>query len=517
MKAKKIATILFVLIALVGILSPSTIHAAQPHRIAVREVNGNGEFYDTTTGATFVPRGTNYIRQEVLEDPWSCHKKPDNTWECDKFLTHSMFHVGSYDAQKAETALREIRRLQYNVVRVFVLPINAQDAGSNAVGLSEIFLRNVADFITRAKHYEIFVILTFNHVPKIGGYGFLNSTGQFQDENWYYLAPEGIDAKKRYLTDFINGIRKFEAPLEYIFNYDIENEPHFINTFPPLSLSSGNIKTAIGKTYDIGTSGGRQLMMDEGLNYWINEVRKTIREIDPTALVAPSFFSPAALTVSNPFGWVIRTYHVFEDPALGGSQADFIDLHTYPGWLDPNLSTDLKKTIVPFELSSHKKPIILGEFGTEKRNYSTIDQAVSALKKWQVESCTTYGVRGWIQWEWNDETETNFWHATDSNESIATALSPLVRADPCKLENTTSTSIPSHTLSPSPTVSTIKPTKIIRKEDLNADGRIDIFDYNILVSYIGKTGSPSFSPADIDKNGKVDIFDYNSLITNFGT
>jgi hypothetical protein len=48
--------------------------------------------------------------------------------------------------------------------------------------------------------------------------------------------------------------------------------------------------------------------------------------------------------------------------------------------------------------------------------------------------------------------------------------------------------------------------------DLNADNHIDIFDYNILVSNFGKTGSA----ADIDKNGKVDIFDYNNFIAHYG-
>ncbi|MBI3576857.1 hypothetical protein HY086_02325 [Candidatus Gottesmanbacteria bacterium] len=52
--------------------------------------------------------------------------------------------------------------------------------------------------------------------------------------------------------------------------------------------------------------------------------------------------------------------------------------------------------------------------------------------------------------------------------------------------------------------------------DLNADGKVDIFDYNILVGNFGKTGAAGFTPADIDNNGKVDIFDYNILVGNFG-
>lgn len=52
--------------------------------------------------------------------------------------------------------------------------------------------------------------------------------------------------------------------------------------------------------------------------------------------------------------------------------------------------------------------------------------------------------------------------------------------------------------------------------DLNHDSKIDIFDYNIMVTDFGKSGTPGFIPADIDKNGTVDIFDYNILVGNFG-
>jgi len=60
-----------------------------------------------------------------------------------------------------------------------------------------------------------------------------------------------------------------------------------------------------------------------------------------------------------------------------------------------------------------------------------------------------------------------------------------------------------------------KPTAA-KQGDLNRDGRVDIFDYNILVADFGKTGTPGWIPSDINGNGKVDIFDYNILVENFG-
>ncbi|KKW10215.1 MAG: hypothetical protein UY49_C0030G0008 [Microgenomates group bacterium GW2011_GWC1_49_7] len=52
--------------------------------------------------------------------------------------------------------------------------------------------------------------------------------------------------------------------------------------------------------------------------------------------------------------------------------------------------------------------------------------------------------------------------------------------------------------------------------DLTVDGKVNIFDYNILITNYGKTGSAGWIKADIDRNGKVDIFDYNILVSEFG-
>jgi hypothetical protein len=73
-------------------------------------------------------------------------------------------------------------------------------------------------------------------------------------------------------------------------------------------------------------------------------------------------------------------------------------------------------------------------------------------------------------------------------------------------------------VTPSPTtapISTPNPScPLGNLGDIDCDGRIWIFDYNILVTNFGKTGANI--PGDLDCNGKVDIFDYNILVTNFG-
>lgn len=48
------------------------------------------------------------------------------------------------------------------------------------------------------------------------------------------------------------------------------------------------------------------------------------------------------------------------------------------------------------------------------------------------------------------------------------------------------------------------------------DGRVDIFDYSLLLENFGTRGAAGFHPADIIQDGVVDIFDYNAVLAAFG-
>jgi hypothetical protein len=88
------------------------------------------------------------------------------------------------------------------------------------------------------------------------------------------------------------------------------------------------------------------------------------------------------------------------------------------------------------------------------------------------------------------------------------------------------TPVPTPTLAPTPTVvptpfptptNTPSPTPgsgACQGADIDKNGAVNIFDYNILVGNFGKSGSGL--QGDIDNNGTVNIFDYNTLVGNFG-
>jgi hypothetical protein len=67
------------------------------------------------------------------------------------------------------------------------------------------------------------------------------------------------------------------------------------------------------------------------------------------------------------------------------------------------------------------------------------------------------------------------------------------------------------TITPTPTIPSCD-----KQGDLNCDGKVNIFDFNILIINFGRTGDPGFTPADINKSGQVDLADFVILVTNFG-
>jgi hypothetical protein len=196
---------------------------------------------------------------------------------------------------------------------------------------------------------------------------------------------------------------------------------------PPLSWTTGEITTANGGTYDMASPASRQLMMDDGLVYFTDQVRAAIVAVDPTALVAVGFFwpqTPNPARAGDP-RW-IEPY-----PAIAASTADFVDIHGYaiPGELTP------AQLIENFKLAGHQqeKPVLMGEFGAFKSSYPSITVAASVLSDWMAETCARQ-VKGWLLWTWDTEEPEQvppLWAAMSGDGSINRALAPVYRPGPC--------------------------------------------------------------------------------------
>jgi hypothetical protein len=379
--------------------------AAAKHWIGIRYHGGVGEFFDRRTGRHFVPRGPNYLKLDHRpgQDPFDLLLDP-LTW----------------DPAAIRADLATMRALGYNTIRVF-LDLCRFECIGDSKQINPKLLDDLAALLRMARARGIVVLLTVNEIDAFFSYkADLPQCCELYDGsfNALYLSPEGLRAARSFYTDVIKGLEKRKAPLEAVLAYELRNEQFFNAQLPPLSLGTGSITTANGKTYDLSDQGSRERMLDEGLLFWIDRLRKAIKALDPTALVTMGFFPPSA----DPDNRLVRTREV-----IARSSLDFFDIHVYP-FLSPEPLWS--QVIQEFGLEGYDhKPVILGEFGSFRDRHPTARLGALALTDWQVRSCA-YGIDGWLQWLWGPA-DPELWTGVDDGGRINRWLSPKERPDPC--------------------------------------------------------------------------------------
>jgi hypothetical protein len=388
---------------------------ATPHRIAIRNVGGAAEFYDTITSDRFVPRGNNYNILEEANDPVNGLVAVDVTLSTDY-----------YDPDRIEADLARMEAWGYNIVRIMPETCGATGCVTGlSGGVRGEYVDNLVDFIRRAKAHGIYTWIASNTLPDAGKYisaAHRADNAQFASANTEFLHPAGISAYRDYFTDLITSMIERGAPFDYVFGYTLRQEHSFDSAAPPLSLTSGVVTTANGVGYDMADPDEHLRMVDEGLRYWITEIRDAIRELDPTALVSVGFFAP---NEPNKFRSDDDTRLVRAVAALD-SDADFLDFHVYPTPPDALL----KQHVENYQMVGRDEiPIIMGELAAFTW-YTSEAAAAKALHDLQVESCEA-GFDGWLVWSWDIPAQPDIWHATTGEGLIGEVLSPAARPDPC--------------------------------------------------------------------------------------
>ncbi len=399
--------------------SPTVTSTATPqplvHRIAIRIVDGVGEFYDRNTGVKFVPRGNNYI-----------HVATQLAYGGNAFTNTSTFNTDLYNPKEADAVLSRMQSEGYNAVRVFIQG-NCEDycIGDPVEGLRDAYIANMVDFLQKAKSHGIFVILTGDDEPISPYYDQLLHTNLSEDfgyANRDFLTSGGILVAKAYWGDLVDALASQNAPIDYILAYELRNELFYELNSPPLSYRTGKIETANGKTYDMASAEDRLHMMDENLLLWIDQTRTAILEHDPTALVTIGFFVPQRPNSARQGDprWIETR------PVIWESSLDFIDLHPYPRY-----NFGLASYVENFGMTGMQaKPIIMGELGAARSIFYTEITAARVLQNWQVESCR-YGFDGWLLWTYNKIDE-GFYYGLSGDGEIDTVLAPANRPDPCQ-------------------------------------------------------------------------------------
>ncbi len=398
------------------ISSPTASTRPPDHLIGARTVNGDGEFYLRSSGEKFVPRGATYTRL----GPIQTSNGP--------IIYHTTFQVGAYDAARAETALEQMRSDGYNTVQVEVHGCDDRCVADPVTGgLNDRYLDNVVDFLKKAGQNNLFVMLRTDDLPHGSTYAndlfIKHFRSDVQGVNAQFLTLEGIQANQHYYHDLITALLNKGAPLEIIIGYAIRGEAFMDGTTPPLNFTSGKFTGSNGQTYDLSLPDERTRLMDDGFVYFADQVRATILEVDPTALVGMGFFAPQA-----PHPYRVGDMRLTATKGLMyKSSLDFLDFHPYPGE-ELTLSQFMENYGYDQKVS---KVLMMSEFGAYKRTYGTARRAAQANADWQSESCQ-YGYDGWLWWTWDTtEQDPPMWTAVDENGLVAKALSPQTRPDPC--------------------------------------------------------------------------------------
>jgi hypothetical protein len=395
-------------------VADSDAQAPPAHRIQVRTIKGTAEFFDTKTGQKFTPRGNNYVRlaeMKKLSEPTS-------------MLYHSTFNEGRYEKKRAAAALDAMAAKGYNVVRVFLNHATEGSIRAGSGGFSKPYMDNLADFLVMAKAKKLYVIPTIDWIPVPNPGRAVGKIwcSDFQCTNVHILTREGLQANKDFFVALVKELLKRKAPTDYILAYELRNELTFESDLSPLTLTRGTVNAANGKSYDLSSERQKTAMLEEGLVYWLDQVRAAIRGVDPTALVTVGFIPPQkphATRAGDPKLSVTA-------PVITSSTLDFFDIHVYPA---PDKLT-MKEYAENFGIVGVKaKPVILGEYGALFGTYTSVQSAAKALVEWQSAS-TTFGIDGWLLWSWDMDLGRDCWAATDSAGLIANALAPATRSNP---------------------------------------------------------------------------------------
>jgi hypothetical protein len=390
--------------------------SATSHRIATHRIYGIAGFYDTQTNESFIPRGANYF----ILVPVSDH------------VENRLFAVGVYDHDRTQADFSTLSQAGYNTLRIILDGCTSGEGCiglENGQGLNPAYLDNIVDLMKLAREAQLFLILSSAGLPDLGGYAASASQGADQNfaygRNASYLTSSGIQAAQQYWADLLLGLITRDAPFDIVLGWELQAEQYYLSDAAPFSLEDGKVTPANGKTYDLSDPAQKQALAVDSLRFYIDQVKGTILNYDPTALVTMGFFAP-----DEPNPWrdqdnrYVETADILEESSL-----DFYDFHAYPG---DGLS--IEETAENFGMGGRvAKPVLMGEVGAYTWNYPEIPSGAIAIQDWIASSCEQ-GFSGWIYYGYYPVPAGLLgatWGLVDEQGTLLKAISPKFQPDAC--------------------------------------------------------------------------------------
>jgi F5/8 type C domain len=397
-------------------IQATSIRTLLSHRIASHRIYGLAEFYDTLTSGRFIPRGVNYFILVPVLDHYE----------------DRLFGVEVYNHERTQTDFEALSAAGYNTVRIM---LDGCTTGTGCIGLeggkglNPAYLDNIVDLMKVAKGCNLFLILALKAPPELGGYAQmanLEANQNFaQGPNAQYLTQSGIEAAQAFWSDLLKGLIDRQAPIDIVLGWELRAEQYYSFDQAPFSLLSGKLTTANGHTYNLSNPTQKQILALEGIRYYIDELRKTIIDLDPTGLITMGFFAPDE---PNPWregdGRLVDTAGLLSDSSL-----DFFDFHAYPGD-----GLTLAQLAQNFGLIGHiSKPILMGEVGAYTWAYPQLSDGAIAAQDWIAASCK-WSFTGWLYqgyYPYPAGLDAATWGFVDGQHAIMDELSPVNQPDAC--------------------------------------------------------------------------------------
>ena len=416
-------------------------------RITVKQGDPHATLQNSTTGVEFYAIGNNFV----------------NLVWIDGIPHHCNFTPGLYDKVEVEEAFALMRQSGYNVVRTFVdkghpvrnrLGIYGLDGPfeNETPDLYAPYMENLIDFLERATRHRVYVILAFEIWPYTRYYSNLALGGDPHIEgnhNRTVLAEGTIRAKEIYLEQFVKYICNINPDLlSTILVYDIQNEVYARSDKLPFSQTSGLVRTANGKVYDMSCPVSRQACQDENTAHWANRCVRAIKKHDPNALVTASVFpfwpvrkiagsgllqpnihdedffedmddDDRSRVETDDRRWPVRPYVLIEKTDL-----DMIDIHPYVGW--QGTMEQILNSSEWDKLDRTRKPIVAFEYGAHRvENRVPIRNAEIAgqvLYDWR-QQMLDHGFVGAALFTWHTKTHTR-WTIMEEGMTVNHYLRP---------------------------------------------------------------------------------------------
>ena len=431
----------YITIALKDTEADYTVPQDEVERIAIRESEDGAYFIYAESGKEYLPVGGNYMGL----------RGGDHS----TFDAATSFTEADYDPIKTDAMMREFAAAGGNMIRVFLIgrtDINPGISGDKSYaiddeqyyyeGLYVPYMENVAHFLSKAKQYGVYVMLTLGDadVPSNSYYLELQG-GQPLSRNEMYLTQNGVNARAAYARNVVKYFTEKHAELvPAIFSIAFQNEfAMYGNETPFDDKSAASFTAANGVTYDMTDGDDRQKCFEDGVIYYLNALTAAVKGIDPDMLVNEGSFTLNIVGNGDEVGCPARPengdprYPARFDVYLS-SDIDFLDVHIYFRNRDNNtIRSSFAKDLTDMNFYGEetqqllkKKPLFMGEFGAATSWAANWDEPNGALPSAHdvfietVRLAREAGFKGFAVWTMESHLQNTWWNLLSYDGTFAT-------------------------------------------------------------------------------------------------